>query len=167
MNLLEDIRARIKVMNVFTRKNKHYLLSLLWLVLIIFFTYTSLIHEILKTDGLSVLEYCQAQHKGISMIVNFGLLAMVVFDYIGAAKKMSVSLVVGILIAAFLVFAMYTHTGIRLSNEILEYRYPICEDHLSMVLHIIFFVILLIIKIGSMKIEQNCSDSILRVQKTF
>lgn len=157
----------ILLLEDFIRRKRHYFLSVLWLILIVLFTYTSLVHEFLKKEGLSIEEYCNNQHCGISMIVNLGLLGMVVFDYIGAAKRITNGLVVKILFATFLIYSMYVHTGILLSGSIEDYKYPLCEKWLSIVLHAFFFVILLIIKIDSMRIEQVCSNSYLRIKKSF
>ncbi|WP_294631077.1 hypothetical protein [uncultured Bacteroides sp.] len=152
----------MKSINNWAIKNKHYFLSITWLVLIVLFTYTPLVHHALKiSDVLFVDEYCKNQQCGLSLLVNLGLLLMVVFDYIGAGKHTTTKLLVLVLCAVFVLLGIYLHTGIYVAKELSQYVYPISENNLSMILHIFFFCILLHIKIESME-EQKIDNMVIQ-----
>lgn len=139
------------IMN-FIRRNKHYALSFTWLVLIILFTYTSLVYFALQVMDTSLVnEYCKDQQCGISLLVNLGLLSMVIFDYIGAGKIVTNKMLLIILAAVFLIFGIYLHAGVFMSDKLTKYVYPISNTYFSMVLHIIFFIILFYIKVKSIE----------------
>ena len=143
-------------------RNKHYFLSITWLVLIVLFTYTPLVHHALKISDIPFVdEYCNNQQCGISLLVNLGLLLMVVFDYIGAGKHSTTKLLLLVLCGVFVVFGIYLHAGSYVAKELCQYVYPISENNLSMFLHILLFGILLYIKIESMK-EQKIESMVIQ-----
>lgn len=143
-------------------RNKHYVLSITWLVLIMLFTYTPLVHHALKISDIPFVdEYCNNQQCGISLLVNLGLLMMVVFDYIGAGKHSATKLLLLVFWGVFVVFGIYLHAGLYIAKELCQYVYPISENNLSMFLHILFFSILLYIKVESMK-EQRIESMVIQ-----
>lgn len=151
-----------KLINNWAIRNKHYFLSIAWLILIVLFTYTPLVHHALKISEVPfVEEYCNNQQCGISLLVNLGLLLMVVFDYIGAGKHSTTKLLLLVLCAVFVAFGIYLHTGSYVAKELSHYVYPISENNLSMFLHVFFFGILLYIKVESME-EQRIGNMVIQ-----
>ncbi len=134
-------------------QNIHVVLSIAWLILIVFFTYTPLVHFALKSTANTsfISEYSNHQYCGIALIVNLGLLIMVIFDYIGANKKVSVKLLVSVLVAVALIIGIYLHVGAYVANTLWQYIYPIKSHSLSIVFHVLFLLIVLSIKTKSME----------------
>lgn len=136
----------------FIIRNQHYIISGVWLALITLFTYTSLIHFALRISGIPFFhEYCSNQQYGISLFVNLGLLSMVMFDYIGMGEKITAKMVVLILFAVFLIFGIYLHANIYIAQKLQDYICPINSNYLSIVLHLLFYVILYYIKVKSIE----------------
>ena len=152
----------IKSINNWAIRNKHFFLSISWLILIVLFTYTSLVHHALKISDTPFLdEYCKNQQCGISLLVNLGLLLMVVFDYIGAGKRSTIKLLLLVLCAVFVVFGIYLHAGSYVAQELSQYIYPISKTNLSLFMHAFFFCILLYIKIESIE-EQKIENIVIQ-----
>ena len=137
-------------MENFVRKNKRYVLSVLWLLLIVLFTYTPLVSAGLKVDVVFADTYCRNQYDWIAMFVNFGLLLMVVFDYWGTGKRPTTVLWAWSIVASAIVMAIFAHTGMYVRKELTAYVHPFSDYRLSYILHLAFFGILLYIKIKSM-----------------
>ena len=143
-------------------KYKRYILSVLWLLLMILFTYTPLVAAGLKVNEVFADAYCNNQCAWIAMLVNFGLLLMVVFDYWGTGKQptwnLYISSIVGLAIAALIC----GHTGLYVQDELSDFKFPINDYRCAYVLHLIFFAILLYIKVKSMDEDVPIEDQIVQ-----
>ena len=144
---------------------RHLVISITWLLLMLFFTYTPLIHFIFTVTDTTFIEmYCNNQYSGISTFVNLGLLLMLIVDLISAKRKPTYPILLGFVVAVLLIFGIYFHTGSYIANELSEYSYPISEQNLSLWLHLTFILILLFIKIETLK-EPNMDYLV--IQKEF
>lgn len=129
---------------------RYYAISLSWLLLIIFFTYTAVLSSIFLTGKCFDEEYFKNQCQVISMIVNMGLMAMVVFDYMSAGKQMSNKDVVLLIIGMLLVVGIYGHSGIMDSKAGNQYEIPLNWTGFSFLQHLILFTILWKLKAKSL-----------------
>lgn len=152
-------------MEGFIRKNKRYVLSVLWLLLIILFTYTPLVSVGLKVDEVFADAYCNNQCGWIAMFVNFGLLLMVVFDYWGTGKRPTTALWVWSIVAIVVAMLIFAHTGMYVNHILHKFVYPLSDYRLSYALHLFFFGILLYIKIKSL--EDDFPEEELTVKEEF
>lgn len=105
----------------------------------------------MKVDSVFIEKYCENQNQGLSAFVNFGLLVLILFDYIGKKRNKSKLLSLYIILAMACIGGVYFHTGIYSKGLLSSYVAPISYYQLSYWFHTIFFIILLIIKIDTMK----------------
>lgn len=129
---------------------RYYAISLSWLLLIIFFTYTAILSSIFLTGKCFDDEYFRNQCQVISMIVNMGLMAMVVFDYMSAGKQMSNKDVVLLILGMLLIVGIYGHSGIMDSKTVNQYEIPLNWAGFSFLQHLILFTILWKLKAKSL-----------------
>lgn len=129
---------------------RYYAMSLSWLLLIIFFTYTAILSSVFFTGKHFDIEYFQSQCQVISMVVNMGLMAMVVFDYMAAGKQMSNWDVVFLIVSMLFAVGIYGHSGIMNTNSMGKYEFPLCWTGFSFLQHFLLFVILWKLKAKSL-----------------
>ena len=129
---------------------RYYAISLSWLLLIIFFTYTTILAAIFLTEESFDTEYFSCQCMIISMIVNIGLMAMVVFDLMSAGKQLSNLDVFFLLVGICFAVGIYGHAGIMCNNSNGQYTFPLNWKGFSFVLHLLLFIILWRLKAKSL-----------------
>ena len=150
-NLIESIKEKWQLFKVsMILWWRYYAISLSWLLLIIFFTYTAVLSSIFLTEKCFDVEYFKSQCQVISMIVNMGLMAMVVFDYMSAGKQMSNKDVVLLIIGMLLVVGIYGHSGIMHSKAGSLYEIPLNWTGFSFFQHLLLFAILWNLKAKSL-----------------
>ena len=88
------------------------------------------------------IEYFRSQCQVISMIVNMGLTAMVVFDYISVGKQLSNWDVVLLIVSMLFAVGIYGHSGIMNTKSTDLYEFPLCWTGFSFLQHILLFSIL-------------------------
>ena len=66
-------------------------------------------------------------------------------------EKITAKMVVLILFAVFLIFGIYLHANIYIAQKLQDYICPINSNYLSIVLHLLFYVILYYIKVKSIE----------------
>jgi hypothetical protein len=121
---------------------RYYIISLSWLLLIIFFTYTAILASAFLTEKSFDAEYFRSQCQVISMIVNMGLTAMVVFDYISVGKQLSNWDVVLLIVSMLFAVGIYGHSGIMYTKSTDLYEFPLCWTGFSFLQHLLLFSIL-------------------------
>lgn len=119
-----------------------YVASLSWLLLIIFFTYTAILASAFLAGKSFDTEYFSSQCQVISMIVNMGLTAMVVFDYISVGKQFSNWDVVLLIVSMLFAVGIYGHSDIMITKSTNLYEFPLCWTGFSFLLHLLLFSIL-------------------------
>ncbi len=129
---------------------RYYAISLSWLLLIIFFTYTTILAAIFLTGKSFDAEYFRCQSMIISMIVNIGLMAMVEFDLMAAGKQISHSNVFFLLVGICFAVGIYGHADIMCNKSDGQYTFPLNWNGFSFVLHLLLFIILWILKAKSL-----------------
>ena len=139
-----------------TKKNKHWLSSISWLLLIILFTYTPLVDEALKMDNAFDKMYRESQSNWIALFVNYGLLLMVAIDYLAASKRPTGKEILLLIAGFFLGMFICAHTNAYNLNKLEGYIKPLSCHQLSYVFHLLFLGILFYLKTKSLEeISEN------------
>lgn len=152
-------------MKEFIRKKKHWIISISWLALLLVFTYTPLIHAMLKGGEVFKNVYFESQSSWSAMFVNGGLLLMLIVDYWGAQKQPTIVIWGLSIFAILLAMIIFAHTGAYAAGELSEYQYLLNDYRFSYSLHIAFLGILLYIKIRSM--VKDSDDNSLIIEEEY
>ena len=137
-------------------KWRYYFIALAWLMLMIFFTYSTILSEAMMIGNTLEHAHWNNQCTLIALIVNCGLLFMVIFDYMLAGKEISHSMMWFIFLGIVLAIGIYGHTRILESDTLSSYKYPLNWSPLSMLLHLAFLLVLLGLK--ERAIEDDMSE---------
>lgn len=127
-------------------KFKAICFSILWLTLLLFFTYTPLVSALVHADMNFFKEYTSMQCHTIAMVVNFGLVFMLVVDAWGANMSQSVWQQVLSYLSFFLVIGIYWHSKECINDNLENLSYFLKWNHLAFVMHIVLIMLLLISK---------------------
>ena len=122
-------------------KWKYYLIALAWIMLMVFFTYTTILSEAMMVGKSLENIHWNNQCSMISLIVNCGLLFMVVFDYMLAGKDISHTMMWFIFLGIILAIGIYGHTKILVSSTLSYYKFPLNWPLLSLYLILLAFAV--------------------------
>lgn len=125
---------------------EHFSLAFIWLLFILFFTYSNSIIQIVQTKTNWVHLYFGVQGRLITVLINFGLLFMLAIDYFHSDKNKYSKLLFISLFSFFIILSIYGHAKYNLNGTINNYMYPICSNCFSYVLEAIFLFVLLLIR---------------------
>lgn len=128
----------MKVLNI--------LKALMWLSLLVIFTYTPILVSLLLNNGSVMEAYFNSQHQAISLFINLGLLGMVLIDYFSVFPSIDGKMVVYLSIGVLALFVIYVHSGIIFYGNGYLYKGIINNQWLSVTAHIILLLIVLYIK---------------------
>lgn len=128
----------MKVLNI--------LKALMWLLLLVIFTYTPILVSLLLNNGSVMEAYFNSQHQAISLFINLGLLGMVLIDYFSVFPSIDGKMVVYLSIGVLALFVIYVHSGIIFYGNGYLYKGIINNQWLSVTAHIILLLIVLYIK---------------------
>lgn len=146
-------------------KLKMMLLSLAWLLLMVFFTYTILIISAFDKDINFLNAYCTNQNSAISLLVNVGLILMLMFDCISNRIKASYNLFGLFLSATIVAICIFCWSGAYLDNSYSHYFFPINWIYLAYLLHIIFLILIFSLKYISL--SNMTGDNDIQVKQDF
>lgn len=120
--------------------------SLLWLLMLLVFTYTPLFSAMIHVNGDVMVEYFRMESQKIAMIVNFGLVFMLVVDSWGANQDQEIWQQIMNYLSFFLVIGIYWHSQYcqQELNENLECF--LSWKGCSFMMHFVLLIILLISK---------------------
>ena len=104
MAIIEQIREIIK-------NNSNYLWSLLWTLLILFFAYTAQTILLFREGSTLTDVHIKAQCSLISMVVNFGIICMIVFD-VKFDKDFRKDAFQWVVYSFVIIILMYVHSNI-------------------------------------------------------
>lgn len=138
------------------------LLSLAWLLLMVFFTYTILIVNALDINVNFLDSYCKNQHSAISMLVNIGLLVMTMFDCISSKVQSSYKMFIWVMTGVAVSICIYGWSEAYLMGSYQHYTFPINWKYLPYCLHCLFFVVLFCLKYYSLSGVTDEGDLIIK-----
>lgn len=127
-------------------KALNILKALMWLSLLVIFTYTPILVSLLLNNGSVMEAYFNSQHQAISLFINLGLLGMVLIDYFSVFPSIDGKMVVYLSIGVLALFVIYVHSGIIFYGNGYLYKGIINNQWLSVTAHIILLLIILYIK---------------------
>ena len=148
MNILSSVRKEFDRM-------RYYQIALAWLLLMVFFTYTTILSESMVAGSSFECVHWTNQYSLIAMMVNCGLLFMVVFDYMLIGKSMSFTMIWVIFLGIIIAICIYGHTSIMATNTASEYKSPLDWPSLSICLHLVFLIILLWLKERAVELDMS------------
>ena len=125
---------------------KYFGSALIWLAFILFFTYSGLFVIAVQIDANLIQIYYNIQCRLVSVFVNFGLLFMLVIDYLLSDKKKHSRLLVMCLICFFIIVGLYGHAKFHETGKLDRFVSPFCSDEFSFILQTIFITMLLFIR---------------------
>lgn len=138
-------------------KNKeHWWYSIVWIGFMVLFTYTPVMKSLLMLNDDTGSAYVNHQYCGISVLVNFGLLFMVLMDYVGANKRIGPKILFLTVFGCVLVFVMFFHLKMQVEKTYIQYYWPISSRGLVCFLHITFLAVVLWIK--AMSLDESLSN---------
>lgn len=120
--------------------------SLLWLLMLLVFTYTPLFSAMIHVNGSVMVEYFKMESQMIAMIVNFGLVFMLVIDSWGTNQYQEIWQQILNYLSFFLVIGIYWHSQYCQQglNDNLEFF--LSWKGCSLVMHFVLLIILLVSK---------------------
>lgn len=137
---------RDKILVKILERKRYYLMSLSWVLLLCFFTYTALIVSFFVKAGSFSGVYFSNQSQVVSMIVNVGLLVMVVFDYMSSDDQLPINNVMILLVGILFAMCIYGHSYLFSNHLETKYIAPISWNGLSFVSHVMFLLVLCYLK---------------------
>lgn len=126
------------------------LLSLAWVLFMVFFTYTALVVELLEKNGDFYKLFYLEQSQYISLFVNVGIVIMLLFDNHLTGNRYSGPAYYLPLFAILLCLTIKAHCDLNVQDGIKDYIYPICEKRLSVFAYCIFLFMVYILKARSL-----------------
>lgn len=150
MTLLMNIKSELG-------KWRLYLRSLFWVVLMVFFTYTPILISFLMVGDSVDAVYFENQSRRISLFINIGLIVMVFFDYFNSNGQVHLKseFVVLMLIGILLSIAIFFHSDVVYKNKLDRFVSPISWQGLSYLFHLLFLIILWILKERCYEVESE------------
>lgn len=117
-------------------------MAIVWTLFMSFFTYTECWVALVSANVSFFEVFGNSQSIIISLIVNFGLVLMLVFDYTTSAntsKKWMFSLFG---VAMMMTVMVYAHSFIMVQQRLDEFLMPISKPYFGFALHLIFLLLL-------------------------
>lgn len=142
---------------------RNYMIALSWLSLIIFFTYTTVLSSAFIVNMSFFNEYFEYHNHLISMIVNFGLIVMVVFDFSSAGKQVSNTDLFLLSLGFICAVGIYGHSLIVCNDELDSYTFPLSNPNFSYILHAFILAIIWYLKVKSLSLEANSKSVIVNI----
>lgn len=132
---------------------EHFGLSLVWLLFILFFTYSGQLIQMTHNDADWDKIYFGTQSRLMAVLVNLGLILMLVIDYMHTKKKNYGFLVITACASFFVIFGLYGHAKLYLSDRASEFWEPLTRVSWSYFLQTFFIVTLLIVRYKTIEKE--------------
>jgi len=121
-------------------------IAVTWTLFMSFFTYTCCWVALVSTKVPFLNVYSNSQASTISLIVNFGLVLMLVFDYMKSTATLE-KWMFGLFGASMLVaVTVYAHSLAMTENHLGDFIMPISHPFFGVVLHLLFLTLLCVMK---------------------
>lgn len=125
-------------------------IAFLWILFLLFFTYTPLFLELAKRQGNFISLFYQEQSQYITLIVNMGIVLMFLFDNTYNHKRLEGVVYYIPIIAVVLSVFIQVHCSLNIDNNLSQLKKPLSIDYLSMILYGFFCVLMFILKVNSL-----------------
>ena len=134
IRILKKEIEKIKCWLEFLAANRDSLfLAFVWVLFMVFFTYTTLVVELVRTEGDFCELFYQEQSRYIALFVNVGIVIMLLFDnHVANQRFQGYSYYVPIVALVFCLIIM-AHCEANIHDNIQEYVKPISLEYLSIV----------------------------------
>ena len=138
---------------------QRWLYAVTWIFFLLFFAYTSLFFTLVKESETFLAafkdEYFKLEASYSYIFINFGLLAMLVFDYLFLNKstKQMKRLTICIMISFFLIIGIYFHAINFCSENAYGLLKFLADSKFAIILNFIYLCILFWIKLESLTDE--------------
>ena len=128
---------------------REVMIAVLWVCFMFFFTYTDLLVALVDSTTSFMSEFHKTQATYISLFINFGIIFMLVFDYVFANKGKQVSPFLYILpfVCIGMCLIIMVHSNIFNSGELQKYIKPIGCRYLSIYTYIVYLIGVFILKL--------------------
>lgn len=135
------------------RENKYHLLEAIsYVFLLVFFTYTTIMIEILKDFHGIWDAYAINQASPFGLLTNFGLLFLMVIDYVSGKSRVESYSLMRMGLCFFLYIIIYGHAQVVANPiEYCEYKTLLAFPSLFIFLHLLTLVYLVYIKYQTLK----------------
>lgn len=130
-------------------------ISCVWTLFMSFFTYTTMWTSLLSINTSVIDIFTSNQSLLVSLIVNFGIVLMLIFDYIRVTDSIKIQMFELFCIAVLFTILIYAHSIISVENRLNEFIFPISFKEFGFILHIIFLLLICGMKFVVISEEEN------------
>lgn len=130
-------------------------ISCVWTLFMSFFTYTTMWKSLLSINTSVIDIFTSNQSLLVSLIVNFGIVLMLIFDYIRVTDSIKIQMFELFCIAVLFTILIYAHSIISVENRLNEFIFPISFKEFGFILHIIFLLLICGMKFVVISEEEN------------
>lgn len=121
-------------------------IGLTWVLFMIFFTYTDIWVAMVSTDQTLAVEFRKLHIRSVSLLVNFGLVVMLCFDYTSKYKTLHRAFLWVVLAGMLLSLFIYLHCRSVTSGTHTTLCLPFNWENLSLILFVLLMTILFVLK---------------------
>lgn len=142
-----------KLKNEMLKENKKHLWEAVsYVLLLVFFTYTTITVELLKDCQGLWDAYALNQSSLFALLTNFGLLVLMVIDYTSGKTRVSARTLMRVSVCFFTYIVIYGHAKVISHPDIYsDYAMLLSLPSLFIFLHILTLIYLIYIKFQSLR----------------
>lgn len=109
----------------------YFLRALIWVVLLMIFSFTEVFMSLLIVNQSFTNTLVETHASALAMIIDFGIIVMLIFDFfISSGKPITKWVVGGILAASFICVLINLHINQIIQGKPEMYIYPLCDNFL-------------------------------------
>lgn len=151
MELKDFLMRRMTIVCGFLKAYAQSLvLAFIWLLFMVFFTYTTLVVEMACAEGNFCELFYQEQSRYIALFVNVGIVAMLLFDnHVAKQPFRGVSYYIPFVSLVFCLIIM-AHCEANVNHCLDKYIQPISWEYLSIIAYGCFLFMVYIMKVRAL-----------------
>lgn len=138
-------------------------IALAWTLFMSFFTYTSLWIDVLSVNTSILNTFPVRQSSLAALIVNFGIVIMLIFDYIKSSEVLHKKMFILFGVSMFLTIVSYAHSVIAIKNILEMFIPPFSYKSFGFIIHILFLVTMCGMKYVCLTMEDFTSKTLKRI----
>ena len=125
-------------------------LAFVWVLFMVFFTYTTLVFELMQADGDFCELFYQEQSRYLALFVNAGIVVMLLFDnHVAKQRFHGYSYYIPI-VALILCLVIMAHCDVNIHKELQNYWGPISHEYFSIVMYGCFLFLVYVMKVRTL-----------------